>query len=190
MLDEIEKLLYSPWHECRLAGFLLLVEEMKAALPKRKGREDPQAYRRKEISDFYLCHARQANNWDLVDLSCPKILGYYLLHSGEEDYSILYRLAESDNLWEQRIGMVTNWLLIRNDIFQPTLDVSEIFLAHPHDLIHKATGWMLRELGKRDKDLLVEFLETNAHRMPRTMLRYAIEKFPEQERQNWLKKKP
>lgn len=197
---EIEKLLCSRWHEVRLAGFLLLVEEMKHLLPKKSdylrskstGTMIPcqtvnsKADRRKAIAELYLNHARQANNWDLVDMSCPKILGYYLLYSGRSDYSILYKLAKSHNLWEQRIAMVTNWMLIRKGIFGPALDIADILLCHPHDLIHKAVGWMLREIGKRDKSVLIEYLEIRFQRMSRTTLRYAIEKFPEPERLFWI----
>ncbi len=185
-LDEIEKLLYSRWHEVRLAGFLLLVEEMKMALPRKKGNEDKQTKRRKELADFYLTHVRQANNWDLVDMTCPKILGYYLLYNGKHDYSILYELADSDNLWEQRVGMITNWMLIREGIFTPALEIADKLINHPHDLIHKAIGWMLREIGKRDRDILLHYLEENYNMMARTTLRYAIEKLPETERQYWL----
>ena len=186
-LEEIEKLIGSRWHECRLAGFLLLVEEMKAALPKKTDRDDSKARRREELALFYLRHARQANNWDLVDMTCPKILGYYLLYRPEgEDFSLLTRLAESSNLWEQRIAMVTNWMLIRHGIYGPAFQVADILLPHPHDLIHKATGWMLREVGKRDRDLMLDYLEKNYRRMPRTALRYAIEKLPEPQRLYWL----
>ncbi len=187
-LDEIEKLLHSRWHEVRLSGFLLLVEEMLAALPKKRDKEDINKGKRERIADFYLRHARQANNWDLVDLSCPKILGNYLVHDGRNDYSVLFRLSESDNLWEQRIGVVSNWRLIQEGIFAPALEISKRLLTHPHDLIHKAVGWMLREVGKRDKELLEEFLEENYSKIHRTTLRYAIEKFPEPERQSWLKR--
>lgn len=187
--EEIEKLLYSKWHEVRLAGFLLLAEEMNLAIPKKK-EKDPQTKekRREEIAKFYLRHARQANNWDLVDLSCDKILGYYLLYSDKDLSQILDRLADSDNLWEQRIAMVTNWMLIKEGIFQPALRIADKLLGHHHDLIHKAVGWMLREIGKRDKDMLLDYLEENFHQMHRTTLRYAIEKFPEIERQYWLKR--
>ena len=110
-------------------------------------------------------------------MTCPKILGYYLLYRPEgEDFSLLTRLAESSNLWEQRIAMVTNWMRIRHGIYGPAFQVADILLPHPHDLIHKATGWMLREVGKRDCDLMLDYLEKNYRRMPRTALRYAIEK--------------
>lgn len=189
--EEIERMLYSEWHEVRLCALLLLVEEMKANLPKKKDDDATLALkegRRKEIAQFYLRHARRANNWDLVDLSCEYVLGVYIRLSGREDYDILYSLAKSSNLWEQRIAIVTTLEFIRNCIFQPTIHISEMLLDHPHDLIHKAVGWMLREIGKRDKDVLTDFLEKNFSRLPRTALRYAIERFPESERQYWLKR--
>lgn len=190
-LVEIEKLLYSKWHESRLAGFLLLAEEMRLALPRKKDfiKNVEKAIRRKEISDFYLRHARQANNWDLVDMSCPKILGYFLLYQTEKDYSILYELSGNDNLWQQRIAMVTNWMLIRYGIFQPALEIADRLLSHPHDLIHKATGWMLREVGKRENEILENYLEKNYSKMSRTTLRYAIEKLSAPKREYWLKKR-
>lgn len=192
-LSEIEKLLYSRWHEVRLCGFLLLVEEMKAALPKRRESTTSKADRREEIAHFFLRHACQANNWDLVDLSCPKILGEWLLYpsaTGElPDTGILDRLAASTNLWEQRIGIVTTLRLIQDGRFADTIRISEMLLTHRHDLIHKATGWMLRELGKRDMSMLTDFLERHYAEMPRTALRYAIEKMNEQERKYWLQRK-
>lgn len=178
--SEIERLVYSPWHEMRLAGFLLLVEEMKAA--------KKDAERRNLIADFYLRHARQANNWDLVDMSCPKILGEWLVQS-TADHSVLDRLVASDNLWEQRIGIVTTWRLIRAGQLDDTLRLSVKLLSHPHDLIHKATGWMLREVGKKNMNVLTNFLEAHHASMSRTTLRYAIEKMPEHTRQFWLHRK-
>lgn len=190
-LTEIEKLLYSQWHEVRLAGFLLLVEEMKAALPSGRGDSEARARRRDEIAEFYLRHARQANNWDLVDMSCPKILGEWLIHRSADgsmpDRTILDRLIESDNLWEQRIGIVTTWRLIRERQTGDTLRLAPKLLSYPHDLIHKATGWMLREVGKIDMEALDDFLERYCTAMPRTALRYAIEKKSEAERQYWLR---
>ncbi|MDE7376343.1 MAG: DNA alkylation repair protein [Muribaculaceae bacterium] len=188
-LDEIAVLVSSPWHEVRLAGFLLLVEEMKAALPKRKDSAeaaDAKATRRKEIADFYLKWARQANNWDLVDLSCEYVLGPHLLLDCADCMPTLLALARSENLWEQRIAIVSTFHFIRNGIFGPTFAIVDLLMGHGHDLIHKAMGWMLREVGKRDKAFLVDYLERNADRLPRTTLRYAIEKFPEPERKAWL----
>lgn len=191
-LAEIEKLLYSEWHEVRLAGFLLLVEEMHAALPRRRESPVARAARRDEIAEFYLRHARQANNWDLVDLSCPKIIGEWLLYPSATglmpDRTLLDRLAASDNLWEQRIGIVSTWTLIREGQTDDALRLAALLLQHPHDLIHKATGWMLREAGKKDKECLTGFLEKHYSKMPRTALRYAIEKMDEPERLYWLRR--
>ena len=189
---EIHTLLLSPWHEVRLAGFLLLVEEMQAALPKRRQNTTEMAERRLEIAEFYLRHARHANNWDLVDMSCPKILGHWMLHPLPDgrmpDRRILDRLAESTDLWEQRIAIVTNWMLIRHDEYRDTLRIADRLLHHPHDLIHKAVGWMLREVGKRNMDVLENYLEQHSHEMHRTTLRYAIEKMSAQRRQWWMEK--
>lgn len=185
-LCEIDLLLASGWHEARLCGLLLLVEEMRAALPKRSCRDDKKEIRRKEIVEFYLSHARRANNWDLVDLSAPYILGTYLRLAEDPDYSIIDRLCQSDNLWEQRIAVVSTLDLIRHGIFDHTLRMVDRLMDHKHDLIHKATGWMLREIGKKDKDIMLEYLESRYQRLPRTTLRYAIEKLPEAERIYWL----
>ena len=199
-LSEISKLFHSPWHEIRLCGFLLLVEEMKAALPRLKRKKEKQtadadiikARRRKEIAAFYLGNARQANNWDLVDLSAPYIIGNWLLHPDESDKMadrhILDRLAESSNLWEQRIAIVSTLMLIRNHQFDDTMRIAEKLLPHRHDLIHKAVGWMLREAGKRDINTLRQFLQLHYSTMPRTALRYAIEKMSLEERKKWMKR--
>lgn len=187
-LTEIEKLLYSEWHEIRLCGFLLLVEEMKATLPKSGC--VGQSGRRKEIANFYLRHARQANNWDLVDLSCSYILGTFLLYplpnGNLPSRKILDTLSESHNLWEQRISIVTTAALIRNGEFNDTLRIAKKLLHHPHDLIHKATGWMLREIGKKDISVLRDFLSAYHKDMPRTTLRYAIERMEPEERKRWM----
>lgn len=174
-LDCIKKLIHNPVHEVRMCGAILLVIRFE--------KHKKQAEVQKETVQFYLQHTRNFNNWDLVDASCPKILGQWLVDKSPD---ILYQLAKSDNLWEQRISIVSTWMLIRKNIFEPTLKLAEIHLNHPHDLMHKATGWMLRELGKRDKFMLEGFLIKHYKNMPRTMLRYAIEKFPEQERQQYL----
>lgn len=190
-LEEIECLLYSQWHEARLAGLLLLVEEMKAATPRRRELPTARTERRTEIKDFFLRHARQANNWDLVDLSCEYILGIWLLYplaDGSMPSSvILDRLAESDNLWEQRIAIVSTFTLIRANRYDETLRIASKLLIHPHDLIHKAVGWMLREVGKRDINLLRSYLEKNYRIMHRTTLRYAIEKMDASERGYWMR---
>ena len=129
---------------------------------------------------------RDSNNWDLVDLTCRDIVGEYLV---DKDRSLLYRLAESENLWEQRISIVSTWAFIRRNDFGDTLELSERLIGHKHDLMHKAVGWMLREVGKKERQTLTDFLERNATRLPRTALRYAIEHYPEPERQYFLKKK-
>lgn len=185
LFSEIEKLLYSRWHEARLCGFLLLVAEMKKTLPKKSSND---AVRRDEIAAFYLRHARQANNWDLVDMSCRDIVGEWILHS-EGNAPVLDILADSDNLWEQRIAIVSTWTLIKYKRFDDALRISRKLLNHPHDLIHKAVGWMLREVGKKNASVLRDFLEENYSRMPRTALRYAIERFAEDERRYWIGRK-
>jgi 3-methyladenine DNA glycosylase AlkD len=177
-LHDIETLLYSEFHEVRLAGFLLLAGQFKRS---------KDADSRHEIYCFYLKHARQANNWDLVDLSCRDIVGEYLLDC--RDRSVLYSLAASSSLWEQRISIVSTWAFIKHDEFEDTLKISEQLLDHRHDLIHKATGWMLREVGKRDRETLEDFLEKYSATMPRTALRYAIEHFAPDKRQKYMNSK-
>lgn len=188
-LEEISKLLYSPWHEVRLCGLLLLVEEMKINLPKKSDNIERlvvKSRNRKEIAEFYLRHARQANNWDLVDLSCEFILGPYIRFSEEQDLGVLRALANSENLWEQRISVVTTLDFVRNGLLTPSIEICDMLLSHTHDLIHKAVGWVLREIGKKDKAVLTQYLERNYSRMARTSLRYAIERMPEPERRYWL----
>lgn len=167
-------LLKSPWHEERLFAVLSLVD--------RYGRGDVAL--KKEIFDLYLQHAEYVNNWDLVDCSAHLIVGPWLESRSRRRLKVL---ARSDNLWRRRIAIMATYHFIRQLDYVDTLAVAEILLHDPHDLIHKAVGWMLREIGNRDKHAEVEFLMTCYKRMPRTMLRYAIEKFPEAERQAWLK---
>lgn len=170
--DELEECLASEYHEIRLAGLLALVEIYSHA------RKDMSL--RSRCIDFYLSHTDRINNWDLVDLSCYNLLGDWLL---DKDRSLLYRLAsDGKSIWEQRIGMVSTMAFIRQGQLDDTFAIADILLNHPHDLIHKAVGWLLREAGKRDMDALRVFLDHRAASMPRTMLRYAIEKFPERER--------
>jgi 3-methyladenine DNA glycosylase AlkD len=175
-LSEIRPLIHSEYHEARLAGLLCLVKQFKKA---------PES-ERKKIFDFYLKHARCANNWDLVDVTCRDVIGLYLLD--KPDRTALYRLAESSSLWEQRIAIVSTWTFIKYYQFDDTLALSEKLLHHPHDLMHKAVGWMLREVGKKDRDTLRGFLETYHKVMPRTMLRYAIEHFTKEERAHFMQK--
>lgn len=177
-LEELQKLLDSPWHEARLCALLILVLRYK----DRKTTQEERG----NIYRFYLKNTRRCNNWDLVDLSCRDIVGEYLV---DKDRSPLYRLAESENLWEQRIAVVSTWAFIRRSDFTDILTLAEYFITHKHDLMHKAVGWMLREVGKRDRDTLTDFLERFATRLPRTSLRYAIEHYPEDQRQYFLKMK-
>lgn len=170
--DLIEALLESEWHEMRMCALLMLVDRF---------RNEPD-----EVLAFYLTHTAGIDNWDLVDLSAPYILGKYLLD--KEDRSILYRLAASPVMWEQRIAMVSTLTLIRNGQSEDTIRLAESFLGTEHDLMRKATGWMLREVGKRDVALLHDFLEAHRHEMPRVMLRYAIERLPEACRKHYMKR--
>lgn len=173
---ELEECLASEYHEVRLAGLLALVQVFAHA-------KKDQALRRSCV-DFYLSHTGRINNWDLVDLSCYPLLGEWLL---DKDRTLLYDLARSGKtLWEQRIGIVSTMTLVRHGQLADTFAIADILLHHPHDLIHKAVGWLLREAGKRDKAALTAFLAPRYHTMPRTMLRYAIEKFPEAERKSYL----
>lgn len=171
--DALAALLDDPYHEVRLVALLVLTAQFEQADAKGK----------KKIVDFYLSHLHGVNNWDLVDLSAYNILGNWLI---DRERSILHKLAKSKNLWEQRIAIVSTYAFIRQDDFGDVLSLSEQLLSHRHDLIHKAVGWMLREVGKRDADLLRAFLHKHAAKMPRTALRYAIERFPEAERKGWL----
>jgi 3-methyladenine DNA glycosylase AlkD len=176
-LEDVETLLADPWHEARLLALLLLVD----AFERGTARERETIYR------FYLRSAARVNNWDLVDLSAPNIIGAHLLGRG---HAPLHRLAKSRNLWERRIGIVATYALIRAGDFADTLTICEGLLEDRHDLIHKACGWMLREVGKRDRVTLEKFLETHAAAMPRTMLQYAIERFSPAERARYLAMRP
>jgi len=175
-IQDLQELLDSKIHEKRLIGLLILIEKYKKADEKLK----------EEIFNFYLKNANKnnINNWDLVDLSSPNIVGNYLL---KRDRKVLYDLANSSNLWEKRIAIISTFEFIRNNQFDDTLKISEILLKDNHDLIQKAVGWMLREVGKRDLGVLENFLKRYYKNMPRTMLRYTIEKFPEEIRKKYLK---
>ena len=195
-LDEVPELLMSRWHEVRLCGFLILVDKFERLSTKRLEHDEQAIQKRDEIVTLYLQYAEQANNWDLVDLSVYKILGHWLMIPsalGDKDYKrqILDELATSPCLWKQRMSIVCSWYPSHHDDPSWCLRYAEIHLHHPHDLMHKAVGWMLREMGKSYVELLRDFLRQHAHEMPRTMLRYAIEKLPEAERKEWLAvKKP
>lgn len=170
-LDVVEELLVSEIHEERLLGVLILVQKYQ------RGEGD-------EIVEFYLKHNEKINNWDLVDLSAYKIVGHYYF---EKSRVPLYTLAKSDNLWERRTSIVATYYFIKNKQFEDTLKISEILLWDSHDLIQKAVGWMLREVGKRNLEVEEGFLKKHYKKMPRTMLRYAIEKFDEEKRLKYLK---
>ena len=192
IISEIPELLMSKWHEVRLCGFLILVAKFEKLATKRLENNADAINQRDEIVTMYLQYAEQANNWDLVDLSVHKILGHWLLlptNLGDRDYKIkvLDDLAASPCLWKQRMSIVCSWKTSQQGDPSWCLRYAEIHLHHPHDLMQKAVGWMLREMGKRvSMDLLRAFLRQHAHEMPRTMLRYAIEKMSERERKEWM----
>jgi len=205
---EIQKLLNSKIHEHRFCALIILISKYQKASDAEK----------KKIINFYIKNSERINpvrnrsprggrspslkaravsnginNWDLVDVSAPKIVGEYLLNKNPSaklrtSKAILYKLANSKNLWQKRIAILATLTFIKNNQFSDCLKISKILLKDRHDLIHKAVGWMLREIGKRNKKVEIEFLNNYAHEMPRTMLRYAIEKFPKKERVHFLRK--
>ena len=177
-LAEVDRLLASPIHEARLLAVLLLVRQFHTA------KDDTS---RRRIHDFYLSHAARINSWDLVDVSAPGVVGRWLFG---RNGAPLRKLARSENLWERRIAIVATHYFIRQGDLDETFRIADILLNDPHDLIHKAVGWMLRETGHRDARRLKAFLATRHDRMPRTMLRYAIERFPERERRAYLRTTP
>jgi len=172
-IDEITLLLASDVHEERLLALLMLVQAFAKADDRLK----------KQIYDLYLANTRFINNWDLVDLSAPNIVGNYLMDKSRKP---LYSLAKSRDLWERRIAILSTYTFIKDNDHQDTLKISSMLLGDQHDLIHKATGWMLREVGKRDMSSEERFLKKYYRKMPRTMLRYAIERFPEGKRKKYL----
>lgn len=171
-LATVKGLLASPWHEMRECGLFILTLQCRKEVSR-------------EVFDFYLSMTDRINNWDLVDLSAPQIVGGYLL---DKPRDILYRLAESPLLWDNRIAMVATAAFIRRGDLEDTYQLAVKMMGHPHDLMHKAIGWMLREAGKKDAERLYDFVEAHRREMPRTMLRYAIEKFDQPTRQ-WLMRK-
>ncbi|MBQ2533993.1 MAG: DNA alkylation repair protein [Prevotella sp.] len=191
-LSEVPVLLTSRWHEVRLCGLLILVSQFERYATKRLLEDADAIRRRDEILTLYLKYAERANNWDLVDLSAPKILGHWLLLPSalgdrQHKQQVLDRLAASTCLWEQRMSIVCTWMTSRQGDPSWCLRYAERHLHHPHDLMHKAVGWMLREMGKQvSMDLLRDFLRQHVREMPRTMLRYAIEKMDEKERKYWM----
>ena len=172
-LNDIQKLLLSKIHEERLVALLILVEKYR-----KSNLED-----RKAVIKFYLKNAKNVNNWDLVDLTADKILGNYLI---DKDKSVLYKLSKSGNLWERRIAIISTFAFIKNNKFDDSIKVSEILLNDKHDLIHKAVGWMLREIGKRDEKKLLGFLDKYYKIMPRTMLRYAVERLDKKKKKIYM----
>jgi 3-methyladenine DNA glycosylase AlkD len=185
ILKDLEILITSPYHEVRLVALLLLVELFKKALSQLE---------KKELVDFYLAHSSFVNNWDLVDLSAYKIVGQYLFEinqkkNQQQTPKLLVNLAQSGLLWKRRIAILSTFPFVKAGQFLATLELAKILMTDKEDLMHKAVGWLLREVGKRDEKVLTSFLNKYTLQMPRTMLRYAIEKFPEKKRQFYLKKR-
>ncbi len=180
--DELVKLFASPWHECRLTGMLILVGQFElAAKPKNPHRN----FECQEIVEFYLANLDAVNNWDIVDTTAPKILGAWLVENPDER-SVLDRLAASNVLWERRVAVLATFSLIKNDEFAEIIELAERLMSDGHDLMNKAIGWMLREMGKLDPSQLEKFLKNHAKVMPRTMLRYSIEKLSREDRTKWM----
>ena len=174
-IEEIQDLIQSEWHEVRLCALIIMVE---------KSKKKDEALR-KELFNLYLSQTERINNWDLVDLSCRFIIGEYLLDKSRD---ILYQLAQSPLLWDNRIAIVSTYAFIRKGQLEDTYALSDLMMQHPHDLMHKAIGWMLREAGKRDANRLYNYVMNHRADMPRTMLRYAIEKFSPKERAILMKR--
>ena len=174
-LNEIRELIQSEWHEVRLCALLIMVEKSK--------KKDETL--RQQLFDLYLSQTDRINNWDLVDLSCRFIVGEYLL---DRSRNILYQLAQSPLLWDNRIAIVSTYAFIRKGQLEDTYALGDLMMYHPHDLMHKAIGWMLREAGKRDPERLYDYVISHRADMPRTMLRYAIEKFSPKERAILMKR--
>lgn len=172
---DIEYLLASPIHEIRLTGLFVLVYKYQKA----------DEAMQKKIFRFYIKHINAANNWDLIDTTVPHIIGHYLYHH-RENVALLYTWARSKNLWKRRSAIMATFYFIKNNEYSDALAISELLVHDTQDLIHKAVGWMLREIGNRDKIAEVTFIKKHVSEMPRTMLRYAIEKFSEQERKQYL----
>jgi len=186
--DDVKKLLQSKIHEERVIALLILVHNFssfaKAASFAEVATKAESEDKRKRIFDFYLKHTKYINNWDLVDLSTDKIVGQYLLDKSKD---ILFKLARSKSLWERRISIVATYQFIKDGRYQETLKISEMLLKDDHDLIHKAVGWMLREVGKEcSQEVLEKFLKKDYQKMHRTTVRYAIERFPEKLRKEYL----
>lgn len=186
--DDLVKLFASPWHECRLTGMLILVGQYQAAAKPKNPHHDFEC---REIVEFYLANLDAVNNWDIVDTTSPKILGAWLVEHFDER-GVLDRLAASDVLWERRVAVLATLSLIKNDEFEEIVELAERLMGDGHDLMphyhlmHRAIGWMLREMGNRDQRRLEMFLKKHAKTMPRTMLRYSIEKLSREDRMKWM----
>lgn len=181
-LDDVQELLKNKYHECRLVALLILVEKYEHAEHIKNDSD------KKKIYEMYLNNTKYINNWDLVDLSAHKIVGAYLYDKDSKERSILYKLAKSKDLWEKRISIISTFYFIYRKDFNVSLKISEILLKDKHDLIHKAVGWMLREIGKKDQSVEEKFLKQHYKIMPRTMLRYAIEKFDDKKKKFYMNK--
>lgn len=203
--EDLEELIRSEYHEVRMFALQALQEQYffwSKTARRKPSKKDPGALLQstapqnmKRCIDFYISHTKYINNWDLVDLTCTKMLADWLLSGNaltgitvQPGRSLLYRFAKSSSLWENRIAIVTCIGFIREEQFDDAVAISEMLLTHPEDLMHKAVGWTLREMGKHDRSRLDSFLEKYAATMPRTALRYAIEHYPEEQRQGWLKR--
>lgn len=184
---DIVKLLQNKVHEVRLIALLILVAQYKEV--SKKENQNNKIKEKESIVKFYLDNTKYVNNWDLVDTSAHQILGDFLLDKTEEEKRILLKLSHSKDLWEQRIAVVATFAFIRKEQLDWVYKIVDTLTRHQHDLIHKACGWMLREAGKKDEKRLREYLDKNATILPRTMLRYAIEKFPEKVRKEYLEKR-
>jgi len=191
-LGDIQKLLKSKIHEERQTALLILVDKFQRVSKVPSDNSIELSYKRK-LFDFYLKNTKYINNWDLVDLSAPKIVGEYLIKQSEKTHpnlrtnsNILYKLVKSKNLWQRRIAILATFTFIKNNQFAESLKIAEMLLNDKQDLIHKANGWMLREVGKRSQKTLEKFLKKNVSKMPRTMLRYSIERFSKSRRRHFL----
>jgi 3-methyladenine DNA glycosylase AlkD len=174
-MTDVEALVRDPYHECRMVGLLIWTYLAQGGGPQLRA----------NLAERYVANRYFVNNWDLVDVTCGPILGLHLLH---HDRTLLYDLATEDHLWSQRIAVVTTWQFIRHGQFLDTFALAEQLIDHRHDLMHKAIGWMLREVGKRNRKALDEFLHDHATRLPRTALRYALEKYDPVSRARWMEK--
>lgn len=174
-LNDVKQLLINPYHEFRLAALIILVLKFQKTSIEEK----------EDIFNLYLNNVSYINNWDLVDISAPHIVGAYLFNKNTDQ---LWDLARSNHLWSERISIISTLYFIKKDKYFETIDIAEFFLNHKHDLMHKATGWMLREVGKRDMKVLLDFLDKFYKQMPRTMLRYSIEKLSPELRNKYMQK--